>query len=325
MKQFKGKPVKMSISEEELRDLVVNQQKTDREIARLCGVCSVTAQHWRQRLGLPSPYANRKPKPLEREPKRHVNISREDLHRLYVVDGLSQREIGLKLGVTQGAVSHWLWKHDIEARPDGGRLAVTLSELTLREMYLDRKLTIDQLADHFKCGYQTVRQNLRNYGISIDAAELAVRRLDRNKIRYPQRMENRGYISLRMPDHPAADKGYVQEHRFVAENAIGRVIESGEQVHHINLQKRDNRIENLAVLPDKTMHALVHRYMERITVYLCGLTEIRPEALDFGAPVFWGGRYVTSIDLIPPGVRPASGQLALGETTSQETHKEVVN
>lgn len=56
-----------------------------------------------------------------------------------------------------------------------------------------------------------------------------------------------GYISLLVGrDHPMADKrGYVSEHRFVVSQAIGRPLHKYEQVHHINGDRTDNRLENL--------------------------------------------------------------------------------
>lgn len=57
-----------------------------------------------------------------------------------------------------------------------------------------------------------------------------------------------GYARVRMPDHPRADKaGMVLEHIPVLEAVLGRPIDwaAGEQVHHINGVKDDNRPENL--------------------------------------------------------------------------------
>lgn len=50
-------------------------------------------------------------------------------------------------------------------------------------------------------------------------------------------------------EHPyAIDHGYVLHHRIVVENHLGRVLDPKEIVHHLNEDKKDNRIENLRVM-----------------------------------------------------------------------------
>lgn len=69
-----------------------------------------------------------------------------------------------------------------------------------------------------------------------------------------------GYVYIHRPDHPNATmEGYVMEHRLVAEEEIGRLLESKEVVHHLNGVKDDNRPENLQVLPDQAAHVRLHR------------------------------------------------------------------
>lgn len=67
-----------------------------------------------------------------------------------------------------------------------------------------------------------------------------------------------GYIKILKPEHGRADsKGYVFEHLVVMEKHIKRPVESGEEVHHINRIKSDNRIANLSLM-DRKEHRILH-------------------------------------------------------------------
>lgn len=52
----------------------------------------------------------------------------------------------------------------------------------------------------------------------------------------------------------------ISEHRAVAEKALGRKLRSNEEVHHINEDRFDNRLENLEVVT-KREHADRHTYL----------------------------------------------------------------
>lgn len=87
-----------------------------------------------------------------------------------------------------------------------------------------------------------------------------------------------GYMRLHRPGHPLADgNGYVYEHRLVAYGAGLLPDEPGRlHVHHINGNRLDNRVENLAVLTPEE-HGEEHRrtdHAEVVALYLSGKTVI---------------------------------------------------
>lgn len=69
---------------------------------------------------------------------------------------------------------------------------------------------------------------------------------------------NKGYQLVHLPGHPRADgEGRVMEHIVVFEQATGITVPEGCCIHHLNGNKRDNRIENLCMMTHKA-HTAFH-------------------------------------------------------------------
>jgi hypothetical protein len=76
-----------------------------------------------------------------------------------------------------------------------------------------------------------------------------------------------GYRVIYKPEYPKAMKnanwlGFVYEHVYVVENFLDRSLQDNEVVHHLDLDRANNRIENLLVL-GRGQHAKLHAWLDK--------------------------------------------------------------
>jgi hypothetical protein len=72
-----------------------------------------------------------------------------------------------------------------------------------------------------------------------------------------------GYILEKASWHPEAKKGFVPQHRLVAERHLGRRLTNNEIIHHINCIPDDNRIENLFLCTSMREHNKAHNSLNK--------------------------------------------------------------
>ncbi len=78
--------------------------------------------------------------------------------------------------------------------------------------------------------------------------------------------KNLGYVRVYAPMHPEANtRGYVYEHRLIAEQMLGRRLAPGEVVHHKNRIRWDNSEENLQVMTQEE-HTHHHAEMRKMII-----------------------------------------------------------
>lgn len=121
----------------------------------------------------------------------------------------------------------------------------------LRQVQKNGEITDHRKREAPKCKADECDKNARALGLCMKHRRWLDKTGDYNKA--PSRKgigpgtgsDNSDYQFVKLADDLYYPNEWIQEHRLVMANQIGRRLQTFENVHHINGVKKDNRIENL--------------------------------------------------------------------------------
>lgn len=167
---------------------------------------------------------------------------RDTLYELYVKQELTTYEIGEKLGCSDVTISNWLKKNGIETRDRTQKQGPWTSKSTLRELYIEKELSMAEIADKLGTGSWTIRYWLNNHGIEVrDRHEKMVEAARTGPVQLV--VDQDGYE--RWDGAVDGVRWSFGVHRLVAIAEYGVDQVKDKIVHHKNEIPWDNRPENL--------------------------------------------------------------------------------
>jgi hypothetical protein len=155
---------------------------------------------------------------------------KETLKTLYVEQRLDQSEIADQFNVSQGTISRWINRHNINRPLDDADY--------LKEMYHEEGMPLSEIADEIGCWPGSVGKAMERHGIE--------RRVSSKEKLPTPRTNKYGHECWNHYDDGVQKSVYVHRLLAVAEYGTERV--KGNDVHHTNRIAWDNRADNIEVL-----------------------------------------------------------------------------
>lgn len=136
----------------------------------------------------------------------------------------------------------------------------------LKNQYINKEKNAVEIANESNTTSTTIYNWLDKFNIKRRNRSEVCKILYKDKHNHPKWnggkiIDKNGYPMILNRKHPHARKnGYVLEHILIMEKKLGRSLKDDEIVHHINMDKSDNRLENLDLLSSsKVHHSITHK------------------------------------------------------------------
>jgi len=167
---------------------------------------------------------------------------------------MSCKCIQTKYGYKERLISALLKKYNIKSTYRQNMkemLILPLDVERLKELYTVDKLSSIEIAKRLNCSKSTVLKRLKDHNVEMRSSTDSIYYKARKA--GPQKTITQGWIYTNF--------GGKRFHRIVMECKLGRELLSGETVHHINLNKTDNRVKNLFIFESNRQHMLYHGFI----------------------------------------------------------------
>ena len=197
------------------------------------------------------------------------NLTKEELEQLYLEENRTLVDmceiIGVKSPITMSKI---LREKGVTTNKNAIRSNATKKGMTDEEFkdylifeYKDN--SIRQIAHKLNVTQVAIRKYFKKYNIPFkEKKDTYLRGAKAPNWNGGRHMHN-GYIEIYAPKHPHKNKrNCIYEHQKVMEDYLGRYLEKGEVVHHKDLCKTNNIIENLQLLT-MSEHSKLHAKLRK--------------------------------------------------------------
>lgn len=92
--------------------------------------------------------------------------TREWLEQKYVVEGLTNKQIGEATGYTLGGISNLIWRYGLRVGGAGSRQRLDISRDLLYQMHVVEGLTAVKIAARLGCNHGTISRRIKKFGLN---------------------------------------------------------------------------------------------------------------------------------------------------------------
>lgn len=191
----------------------------------------------------------------------------EEARKLYLDDGWTYKELSVRYETAQSNVQRWLKQSGMKGRGPAKteEHRRRLGDAKRFDLDLDRvrKLaaegwTTSRIGEDLGVSEECVRERMVAVGIPRGPVRPVFRGPDNYWWKGGLSVDKHGYIYQWCPDHPAARKNHTAAlHRLIYEAHLGRYLERGEVVDHIDGDTSNNHTRNLRVFATNAEHLRV--------------------------------------------------------------------